>query len=130
VQSAIAALNIVVHASTIGEPFGQVIIEGMGAGRPVIATYGGGVPEIVQDKVTGLLTPMNDEHSLADAMRILLRDPASAEEMGRKGRERAREFFNLQRTAAGVEHVYTELMSARKRQRGWLSLMTARRTDA
>lgn len=130
VQSAIAALNIVVHASTIGEPFGQVIIEGMGAGRPVIATYGGGVPEIVQDKVTGLLTPMNDEHSLADAMRILLRDPASAEEMGRKGRERAREFFNLHRTAAGVEHVYTELMSARKRQRGWLSLMTARRTDA
>ena len=56
----IAELDIVVHASTTGEPFGQVIIEGMAEQRPVVATNGGGVPEIVQDGVTGLLVPMGD----------------------------------------------------------------------
>ena len=129
VQGAIERLNIVVHASTIGEPFGQVIIEGMAAGRPVIATNGGGVPEIVEDNVTGLLIPPNDERSLADAMRRLLRDPDTAEEMGRRGRERAREFFNLQRTARSVEQIYTEVMGDRNARGGQLKTMVTKRID-
>ena len=48
----IARLDVVVHASIIGEPFGQVVIEGMAAGKPVVATDGGGVPEIVLQGVT------------------------------------------------------------------------------
>ena len=52
--------DIVVHASTHGEPFGQVVMEGMAAGKPVVATDGGALPEIVENGVTGLLTPMGD----------------------------------------------------------------------
>jgi len=51
VQRALAELDLVVHASTRAEPFGQVIIEAMAAGEPVVATDGGGVPEIVDDGV-------------------------------------------------------------------------------
>jgi len=76
VQAAIDQLQIVVHASTVGEPFGQVVIEGMAAGRPVIATNGGGIPEIVVDQVTGLLVPMNDARALAVGIASLLRNPA------------------------------------------------------
>ena len=78
VQCAIAELDLVVHASTTGEPFGQVIIEGMAAGKPVVATNGGGVPEIVEDGQTGILVPMGDAPALAEAICRVLADPAQA----------------------------------------------------
>ncbi|HEY1987116.1 MAG TPA: glycosyltransferase family 4 protein [Terracidiphilus sp.] len=110
VQGAIAQLEIVVHASTVGEPFGQVVIEGMAAGKPVIATRGGGIPEIVVDKTTGLLVPAGDERALADAMATMLRDPAKALEMGRRGRDRVKECFTIERTARAVEQVYRDVV--------------------
>ncbi len=58
VADLIQQLDVVVHASTVGEPFGQVVIEAMSASKPVVATRGGGVVEIVVDGVTGILVPM------------------------------------------------------------------------
>jgi glycosyltransferase involved in cell wall biosynthesis len=110
IHRAIGELQILVHASTIGEPFGQVVIEGMAAAKPVIATRGGGIPEIVEDEDTGLLVPMNDEKALADAMATLLRDPVMATQMGLRARQRVREHFTIQRTAKLVEQVYRELL--------------------
>jgi glycosyltransferase involved in cell wall biosynthesis len=110
VQSAIQQLQIVVHASTVGEPFGQVVIEGMAAGRPVIATNGGGIPEIVVDQVTGLLVPMNDARALAEAMASLLRNPKKARAMGARGRRRVNDLFTIERSAKAVEQVYLELL--------------------
>lgn len=112
VQSVLAKLHIVVHASTVGEPFGQVVIEGMAAGKPVIATNGGGIPEIVVDGVTGLLVKMNDAGALADAMASLLHDPKKAQAMGKQGRERVLNLFAIERTAKAVEQVYRELLFA------------------
>jgi glycosyltransferase involved in cell wall biosynthesis len=112
VQSALAKLQIVVHASTVGEPFGQVVIEGMAAGKPVIATDGGGIPEIVVDRATGLLVKMNDASALAEAMASLLRDPMRAQAMGARGRERVRKLFTIERTANAVEQVYREVLTA------------------
>lgn len=60
VQEAIAELDLVVQASTTGEHFGQVIIEGIATGKPLVATDGGGVPEIVENAKTGILVPMGD----------------------------------------------------------------------
>jgi glycosyltransferase involved in cell wall biosynthesis len=111
VQGAIEELQIVVHASTVGEPFGQVVIEGMAAGRPVIATNGGGVPEIVVDQVTGLLVPMNDARALADAMASLLRNPGKGRAMGARGRRRVEDLFTIERSAKAVEQVYLDLLS-------------------
>jgi glycosyltransferase involved in cell wall biosynthesis len=110
VQGVIQKLHILVHASTIGEPFGQVVIEGMAAGRPVIATNGGGIPEIVVDHITGLLVPMNDARALADAMRTLLLDMDTARAMGALGRQRVKDFFTMKRTAEAVEKVYADVV--------------------
>jgi len=98
-------LDIVVHASTLPEPFGQVIIEGMAAGRPVIATNGGGVPEIMVDGVTGILVPMRDPQALADAMAQLLQNSGLRERMGAAGRAHVLQHFMIQTTAKAVEKV-------------------------
>ena len=98
VARAISGLDILVHASTVGEPFGQVIVQGMACELPVIATNGGGVPEIVQDGVTGLLVPMGDAPAMADAICRLLEDTSSARNMGVQGRKRAVEHFTIERS--------------------------------
>jgi glycosyltransferase involved in cell wall biosynthesis len=104
-------LDMVVHASTVGEPFGQVIIEGMAAAKPVVATNGGGVPEIVNDGITGILVPMGDTQSLADAMCALLADPKRAREMGIQGRQRVIDHFTVTITATKVETVLGQIYS-------------------
>jgi glycosyltransferase involved in cell wall biosynthesis len=113
VPALIANLDVLVHASTSGEPFGQVVIEAMAAGKPVVATNGGGIPEIVLDGQTGLLVPMRDATAMADAICHLLADPASAAAMGTRGRQRVAECFTIQRTAAGVQAVFDELLGVR-----------------
>jgi glycosyltransferase involved in cell wall biosynthesis len=116
VPRALSQLDVVVHASTVGEPFGQVVIEGMAARKPVIATNGGGIPEIVVDHVTGLLVPMGDEFAMANAMMALLSDPIRAKEMGERGEQRVIELFTLARCARAVEQVYADLL-----KRPWVS---------
>ncbi len=110
VQERIHHLDVVVHASTTGEPFGQVIIEGMAAGKPVVATNGGGVPEIVEDGITGLLVPMGDVTSMAQAIGKLLGDSAWRERMGQAGKERVIRQFTIQHTARKVEGVYWHVL--------------------
>lgn len=111
VQNAIADMDLIVHASTTGEPFGQVIIEGMAAGKPVIATNGGGVPEIVEDGKTGILVPMGNVQAMAEAISRLLADPALAADMGARGRERVRDHFTIEQKARKVEAVYLAMFS-------------------
>lgn len=109
IQKHIASLDVVVHASTIPEPFGQVIIEGMAAGKPVIATRGGGTMEIVVDRISGLLVPMNDDEALAIAMRQLLADADLRSHLGAAGRRRVEESFRIECTATKIGQVYSEL---------------------
>jgi glycosyltransferase involved in cell wall biosynthesis len=111
VRSRIARLDIVVHASTTGEPFGQVIIEGMAEQKPVVATNGGGVPEIVEDGVTGILVPMGDATGMAEAIDYLLQHPGEAAAMGLRGRQRVEQYFTIQKTARMVEAVYRDVLT-------------------
>jgi len=115
VNALIRKLTVLVHASTTGEPFGQVIVQGMAAGKPVVATHGGGVPEIVVDGVTGYLVPMGDAESMAEAVGTLLASPEAAREMGRKGRERIEEKFTIQSSARAVEAVYETVVARGKK---------------
>ena len=62
-------LDILVHCSVTPEPFGQVVVEGMAAGLPVIAAGAGGPVEIITDGVDGILYPMGDRDSLVRALR-------------------------------------------------------------
>jgi len=102
-------LNILVHASITGEPFGQVIVEGMAAGRPVIATRGGGVPEIITHGETGLLTEMGDVQGLARGVIFLLENPQFATCLGQAGLEHVRQKFKASVSARKVESVYESL---------------------
>jgi len=74
------------------EAFGRVLVEAMACKVPVVATRGGGVPEIVRHGKDGILVPMGKSRELADAVRSLLEDDATRLKMGRSGEKRAKEF--------------------------------------
>jgi len=113
IPSLVADLTVLVHASITAEPFGQVIVEGMAAEKPVVATNGGGAKEIVVNGDTGLLVPMGDVPAMAEAILFLLDNPETAREMGRRGRQRAYDLFSIERTARKIESVYDEILQAR-----------------
>lgn len=106
--------DILVHASTTPEPFGQVVIEGMAEGVPVIATGAGGVKEIIVDGESGLLVPPGDADEMARALLALLSNPARAESIGRAGHARVRTHFSAARTARSVEQIYRELLTKKR----------------
>ena len=109
VGAEIAALDVVVHASTVPEPFGQVVIEGMAWARPVIATRAGGVVEVVEDERTGLLTRPGDSDALAIAIRRLIADKPFADLLGLAGRAAVIERFSIARVARDVENLYDKM---------------------
>ena len=111
VPALIDGLDILAHASITAEPFGLVIAEGMAAGKPVVATNGGGAREIVADGETGLLVPMGDAEAMGAALLQLLEDPEEARRMGQCGQQRVAAQFSIERTARGMEAVYTEMLS-------------------
>lgn len=88
----LARLDIVVHASVIPEPFGQVIVEAMAMGLPVVAAAAGGPLEIVEHEETGLLYPPGDVESLALALKRLAGDPDLRHRLGAAAQERAGDF--------------------------------------
>ena len=104
-------LDILVHASITGEPFGQVVAQGMAAGKPVVATNGGGIPELVADGLTGLLVPMADANSMAAAICHLIEQPALAQHMGLMGRQRVLEQFTIDHALLKVEQVFDALLA-------------------
>ena len=85
-----AAVGVV--PSLWGEPFGQVAVECLAAGTPLVVSRVGGLTDIVDDGRCGLMVEPGDADSLADAVRTLLADPALAADFGAKGRERAGQF--------------------------------------
>lgn len=106
----ILALTDLMVLPSLSEPFGIVIVEAMIAGKPVIVCDSGGPPEIVEDGVTGLIVPTRKVGPLADAMIELLGDPERAREMGRRGRERAVERFDIRHSVRKIEGLYRQIM--------------------
>lgn len=104
VRPPLAALDIFVHPGE-PEPFGLVNIEAMAMARPVVAFAHGALPEIVQDSVTGLLTPPGNIPALAEAVTSLLTDGEKRRQMGHNGRSRAETHFTIQRTIREVGEV-------------------------
>jgi alpha-maltose-1-phosphate synthase len=94
---------------SVYEPLGIVNLEAMACGTAVVASRVGGIPEVVEGGVTGLLVPPSDPASLADALNVLLRDPGRADAMGMAGRERAVTSFSWESVAARTVALYAEL---------------------
>ena len=109
VPAELARLDLLVHASTIPEPFGQVVLEGMAAGLPVVAADAGGPAEIITNGVDGLLYPPGDASALAAHMERLADDRDLRLQIGLAGRERASD-FSPELVAERMLHVYSRAM--------------------
>jgi glycosyltransferase involved in cell wall biosynthesis len=92
IWSELASFDVLVHASLIPEPFGQVVIEGMAAGLPVLAPDEGGPAAVILDRHNGRLFRSRDAKSLAAAMGELADDPLQRERLGSAAREAARDY--------------------------------------
>jgi glycosyltransferase involved in cell wall biosynthesis len=103
-----AAADVVVVPSTDPEPFGRVAVEAMAFARPVIAAAHGGLVEIVQHGVTGLLVPPRDAPALTRGMAALAANPSLRAAMGQAGLARQRAVFSAQGYADRVGAVLDE----------------------
>ncbi|MGB3681947.1 MAG: glycosyltransferase family 4 protein [Rubrobacteraceae bacterium] len=106
--------DVITHTSVSPEPFGRVIVEGMLARSPVVATRAGGTVEIVDDEVSGILVPPGDPEALAKALSDLLDNPDKARELAEAGRVVALERFSLQGMLDGVAQQLQEVAAWRR----------------
>jgi glycosyltransferase involved in cell wall biosynthesis len=112
VPDVLAAIDVAVICSDYeGSP--RSILEFMDAGKPIVATEVGGIPEAIEDGVHGLLVPPRDEAALAAAIGGVLADLSSGSEMGARARDRCRREFSLGGTVESLERLYEELHSRR-----------------
>lgn len=91
------------------EGFGLAALEAMAAGRPVVATSVGSLPEVVVDKETGFLVRPDSVEQLADVLSELAHDQWMRERMGARGAERARSAFRLDSMVDQTIDVYEEV---------------------
>jgi len=105
-----SCLDVYVNASR-SESFGLATAEAMACGAAVVATATGGSRELIEDGVTGLLTPVGDAGALAAAVLRLLRDESLRASLGGRARRRARERWGIERMIDETERVYLEALS-------------------
>jgi mannosyltransferase len=92
------------------EGFGLTLIEAMAAGAALVASRAGAAELVVEDGVTGVLTPPGDVDALVAALEPLMRDPASAMAMGEAARARVLKKFSLDAEAAAIAEIYCGLV--------------------
>lgn len=105
----LAELDVLVHCSVTPEPFGQVVLEAMAAGVPVIAARAGGPAELITDGVDGVLTTPGDCAALAAALRRLHDDAELRRTLALAAKARSLE-FTPERTAAQLLAVYRQIV--------------------
>jgi glycosyltransferase involved in cell wall biosynthesis len=109
VPSFLNALDVFVFASR-SEGFGQVLVEAMAAGKPVLASKIPPITEIVRDGETGLLVDPDDPQAFGNAISWLLRHPEQAQQMGNRGRNRVYSQFSALRMADETLSLYESLL--------------------
>jgi glycosyltransferase involved in cell wall biosynthesis len=107
------AADLLVLPSIWQESYGLPVAEAMACGVPVLASASGGVPELVEDGVTGKLVPRLDTEALARALREMAADPTRLQEMGRAARARAERLLTWARSTERLERIYLGLVDSR-----------------
>jgi len=100
------AMDIVVQSSIIPEAFGLVVAEAMAEGKPVVASEVGGVPELIQDHVTGLLVPPKDPERLSKALLELIQNPELSAKIGEAGRNYVLKHFDIRENSRKIVRIY------------------------
>jgi glycosyltransferase involved in cell wall biosynthesis len=107
-----AAMDVFCLPSTCIEAFGMVIIEAMAMGKPVVATSVGGIPEVVQDGINGVLVSPGDPGALADAIRRLINDSVLSNRLAAKGRATVERYYSEEVTGRAFEDMIREVLTA------------------
>lgn len=102
--------------SSVTEGLGTSLLDAMACARPIVATAAGGIPEIVEDGVNGLLVPPRDHAALADAIVRVLKDPARRQRMGDAGLARVTARFTVDRMVEQTAEVYARVGAERSRR--------------
>jgi glycosyltransferase involved in cell wall biosynthesis len=100
--------------SSVTEGLGTSLLDAMAAARPIVATTAGGIPEIVEDGVNGLLVPPRDARALADAILRALRDADLRRRLGDAGFARVNERFTVERMVAQTAAAYEQIVAQRR----------------
>jgi glycosyltransferase involved in cell wall biosynthesis len=95
VPNVLASLDALVLPSYAHEGIPQIILQAQAMARPVIATTIGGIPEVVEDGVTGLLIPPREAGALAEKIRMVLDDPSLAKRLGLAARAHIEKNYSL-----------------------------------
>ena len=106
----LAAMSLYVHPARM-EGFGIAVVEASAAGKAVVATRVGGLPEVVEHGRTGLLVGPDDPQELSAAILSLLRDEGRRKEMGERGARVARERFDLRASVGAIERLYRQALT-------------------
>lgn len=124
-----AAADIIVLPSMIeGMPYS--ILEAMAAGKPVISTMTGGIPEVLIDRETGFLVPPKKPMAIAKAITYLLQNKDVAVQMGMAGKRRSEELFDLKRTIKETMASYAELLEEYEEYERELAAQAEAKTSA
>lgn len=92
------------------EGFGIVVGEAMAMGKPVISTRTDGSEVLIKENETGIIVPLKDPLSLADAVLKLITDPPRMKKMGELGKERVRRYFTPEKFISEHEDFYREIL--------------------
>lgn len=95
---------------SLNEGMGRVLVEAMAAGRPIVASRVGGIPDLVRHGENGLLVPPRDEEALAAGISLLLGNAQLAARMGERGRRRC-QAFGLPAMIAGLDELYRNALA-------------------
>ena len=109
VQDYMAAFDLTVVPS-IEEPLGLVALESLAAGTPVVASDTGGLPEIIEHQVNGLIVPPKQPAAIAQAVIELANDPTRRIKMGQAGKSFVFEHFDPQSLSKQVEAIYERII--------------------
>jgi glycosyltransferase involved in cell wall biosynthesis len=110
----LSAFDIFVLASVF-EDYGMVLLEAMASGRPVVASQTGGIPEIVENGVTGILVPPADPLALSNGVSKLLNFPKEIERMGMEGRKRFESKFTIEKEVEKHQTFYESLLKCNRK---------------
>jgi glycosyltransferase involved in cell wall biosynthesis len=111
-----AASDVVVHPCTLPDTLPLAVLEAMAAGRPVVASRIGGLPELVINDRTGLLVEPGDHIALADAILELIDDPEKARRFGSNARQRAVESFDQRCYGTKIMEIYDQHFVERQKE--------------
>ena len=95
--------------SSVTEGLGTSLLDAMAAGKAIVATRAGGIPEVVADGETGILVAPRDHDAMADAIVRMLKDGTLRRQMGDAGRARARSLFSAERMVQNTLNVYQRI---------------------